>query len=29
MKHRIPAEMGSVIMFQAHTRNGTSGRLRH
>lgn len=28
MEHERPAEMGSVIVFQAHTRNGTCGRFR-
>ena len=29
MEHERPAEMGSVIVFQAHTRNGMCGRFRH
>ena len=29
MKHERPAAMGSVIVFQAHTRNGMCGRLRY
>jgi hypothetical protein len=29
MKHERPVEMGSGIMFQAHTRNGVCGLLRH
>jgi hypothetical protein len=29
MEHESPAKMGSVIVFQAHTRNGMCGRFRH
>jgi hypothetical protein len=29
MAHERPAEMGSMIAFQAHTRNGMCGRFRH
>jgi hypothetical protein len=29
MEHERPAEMGSVIVFQAHTRNGMCGRFWH